>query len=180
MAGYFDGKNPIVKRINSYQSQRFEFKQGGYAVEIPQEWSQNQLKTSKTPYFSLRRNEKTLAEFRPKCLHQIKLALPEVILNLTKEAGTEDQIKHEKQCFHWEENYAACLIKSNGAGDSQFTSRWRWFAVNAKLQHGIELDFVVYGVSLAIFKDIENIINSVETIKLPEPRPVCFTPAEWM
>jgi hypothetical protein len=32
MAGYFDGKNPIVKRINSYQSQRFEFKQGGYAV----------------------------------------------------------------------------------------------------------------------------------------------------
>ena len=180
ISGYFDGKNPIIQTSSNNPSKRFEFKQGGYAVEIPQAWSQNQLNSSNTPYFSLRKNEKPLVEFRPKCLHHFKLALPEIILNLTKAAETQGQLQYEKQCFHWNQDYSACLFRSRKTGDSQATSRWRWFAVNPGLQHGIELDFVVYAVSPAISKDIENIIGSVEIIELPEPRPICFTPAEWM
>jgi hypothetical protein len=180
VSGYFDGKNPIAKSDSSNPSKRFAFKQGGYAVEIPQTWFQNQLESSSTPYFSLLKDKKTLVEFRPKCLHQLKLALPEIILNLTKAAETQGQLQYEKKCFHWNEDYSACLFRSRGTGDNQATSRWRWFAVNPRLQHGIELDFVVNAVSPAISKDIGNIIGSVETIELPEPRPVCFTPAEWM
>lgn len=178
-AGYFEGENPFVKNENkNNESQLFEFKKGGYAIKTPNAWSQHQYKFTGFSYFLLVNNENKLAEFRPKCFHQLKLALPEIVLNVTTQSNSES-IKHEKQCFRWLEGYSACLVRSKKP-EKEVASRWRWFAVNPKLQHGIELDFVVYDNSAYVLKDIESIINSLRVTTLPQPRPVCFTSADWM
>jgi hypothetical protein len=179
-ASYFDGENPITQHRDNTQTTRFEFKQGGYALEIPQGWTKRQRKDGISTYFTLSGDKNRLAELRLKCFHQLKLALPEIILTIENATAADEQVTHEKHCFRWKQDYAACLIRSDREGGSQPTARWRWFAVNPSLQHGIELDFVVYTMSPELTKNIQDIIGSVEPIALPQPRPVCFTPADWI
>jgi hypothetical protein len=179
-AGYFDDQNPVpLQNLGNDNSRRFVFKQGGYSINIPNTWSKHQYKTPDFPYFLLKNNKAKVAEFRPRCMHRSKLALPEMVFNLMTQSGTESQAIYNKQCFRWQDNYSACLVRSKHVEETQTTTRWRWMAVNSEIQHGIELDFVIYNDTNSVRKQIEKMIGSVRVTTLPEPRPQCLTPAEW-
>jgi hypothetical protein len=179
-AGYFDNENPVPRQnMDNSNSRRFVFKQGGYSIRIPNTWTQHQYKSSDFPYFLLQNNKAKIAEFRPRCLHQSRLTLPEIVLNSTAQSDTEFQVMHNKRCFQWQDSYSACLIKIKHEEKTPATARWRWIAVNPKIQHGIELDFVIYNDSERVSKQIEKTISSLRVEALPEPRPQCLTPAEW-
>jgi len=179
LSGYFSDENPIAVNQLSGSTIKFTNSTGGYVVEFPATWQQRKLKPTGLPYFVLEENGAKIAEFRPKCFHQLDVALPEMVQGLIEQSQSSGVSEVQKKCFTWREGYYSCLLRSTGAMNHKFKSRWQWFGVSYAKQQGIELDFVVYDTTASIIQDINTIIASLEPISLPSPRPICLGVAEW-
>jgi len=179
LSGYFSGENPVAENQLSRSTVKFTNSTGGYVVELPTTWQQRKLLPTGLPYYDLVDKGVKKAEFRPKCFHQLDVALPEMVQGLIERSRSNGVSEVQKQCFTWRENYYSCLLQSIGPMKQQVKSRWQWFGVNYDIQQGIELDFVLYENTDSVKKDIELIIASLEPIPLPNPLPSCLGVAAW-
>ncbi len=179
LSGYFSGEYPIKTNQSSNVANKFTNSIGGYAVSLPPTWQQQKLMPIGLPYYVLLDNEVKKAEFRPKCFHQLDVALPEMIQGIIEHSQSNGASEVQKNCFIWRDSYYSCLIRSTGNMSQQVKSRWQWFGVNYDKQQGIELDFVLYENADRIIRDIEMVIASLEPISLPTPVPRCLGVAAW-
>lgn len=179
-AGFFSGQNPVPALVKGGEDRiHFSSAAGRYTVDLPATWSQKTLQPLGLPYFVLSQNDNQLAEFRPKCFHDAKLALPEIVLNIASQKTYASSESITTQCFRWHEQYNACLIRQKYPNGANPAARWRWLAVDATQSQGIELDFLLFTDTARVEQDVQAVIGSLNAIPLTDPHPRCFAVTQW-
>ena len=171
-SGYYDDPKPqFAIYIKNKSVREFKHEYAGYGFNIPNDWLLKLEKGEQFPYFLHKENEFILTEFRPKCNFGNNIPLAEVVSRvITSES--------QKQCFKWQENRNACLIKIQDQNTKN--SRWRLFVESLGDMQGAELDFIFYDNVDDEIKTAESIMHSLQFNKNYSVNFSCLGVADWL
>jgi hypothetical protein len=173
--GFYSQEKPSRSSDTTWQktAKTFTPVSGGYSVMIPSRWKRGIIEGTNLIYFQISNKEQVTAEFRPKCIAQSNVALPEIAVGLVMNNANGHS---DKSCYTWDDNTNACLIKIR---QTEF-DRWRWFSVTTNNQLNIELDFIFHSSDASLRDEADQIISSLQISNIPTPHQDCPSIEEWL
>lgn len=178
LTGYFDDSNHIVTTTNASENtnRRITHVADSYTLNIDEHWRKQADKGPLFVYYHLFNNGKLISEFRPKCFNKSDISLPEIVINIRK-LNQAENLKTKVTCYKSHVDYFSCQIDS--LAENNNLKRSRWFGLNANLNNGVELDFVLYENQKTITNEINVILNSLVINKKAKNNHDCLGLTEW-
>ena len=174
--GYFGDQLMNVSKVNPIAaSSVFDHKAGGFSIRVPDSWGRKQNESGLT-YFDLEQNKKILAELRPRCFHDTKLSVVDIINNIL-EWDRSQGMRDQKYCN--DKEGFVCFVQSIRTDSGRIREKWRWLVMDEQQRQNIELDFVFYDMQEKSRNDAKAIINSIKLHHLPDPLPQCVSTIDW-
>lgn len=176
--GFFDEKQANIQHDeSSTPDNRSKQVFHNYTFTTDSKWHVNSDMGDSFRYLDYLRNEKKIAEARPRCFDTAKSTLAELSIKSADDIQKYNTIV-SNDCYQTKTNTYACKLTYMDA--NKYINRIELYEMDIDERYGIHLDFVIYNNDPTLISEINRVINSTTISKNNTHEIKCLALAEWL